>query len=220
MKLDIQKFELDESASWNCRELEALLPEVATAAQQLDDALDTLSDGLEQLDDNWYSENAEQFGNSFGNAFKSLIPEINSYVNSCGRAIVSAGEAYAAAGNTSFSGSWSQHDARACSATFNVTDSSGRRGANAGADVTFDSVTNEGMSGVTSALTHFTEVVNSSHSFSAENNTALSSSVSQCNQTIDNWHKNNTAEFRDDATLEIKNFLETSQGVSSSFTAK
>ena len=128
MRLDIQKFELDEEASWSCQELEALLPEVASAAKQLDSAMDSISDGLEQLDDNWYSEHAEEFGNSFGSAFKNLIPKVNEYVNSCGRAIVEAGQSYANDGGTSFSGSWSEQNARDCSATFNVTDGGGRRG--------------------------------------------------------------------------------------------
>ena len=46
-------------------------------------------------------------GESFVPQFKTFVVEVEDYVNSVRKAIVSAGQKYAAAGGDSFGGSWS-----------------------------------------------------------------------------------------------------------------
>lgn len=220
MKLNIKTFELSEEDSWRLGELENLLPAVQSAAKALDAALDTITDGLESLDDNWYSENAENFGNTFVNAYKNVITTTNEYVNSCGRAIVEAGQYWASKGGTSFGGSWSNAEARQTNSNFQVTDGAGSRGANPGSDSTFESVTGSGVDGVNSALNSFTDTVNSSRAFSTSNNAALAATVQSNNQAVANWHRNNTDGFKEIASKEIKGFISANDTVTSAFTAQ
>ena len=220
MKLDIKTYELSEEDSWRLGELQELLPAVQDAARRLDAALDTITDGIENLDDNWYSENAENFGNTFVNAYKNVITTTNEYVNSCGEAIVEAGRYWASKGNTSYDGSWAHAEARATNANFQVTDSAGSRGANTGSDATFESVTGEGVSGVESALSAFSNVVNSSRAFSTSNNAALSATVDANNEAVRNWHNNNTEGFKEIAKKEIKGFIDANSSVTSAFSSE
>ena len=217
IKLDIQKFELTQDASWSAQEAGELLATCSAKALNLTHAIDTVTIALEGLDDNWYSENAAKFGGEFVPAFKTFTQNTVEYINSCGNAIVTAARNYAATGGGSFGGSWSEKSAKPCSATFNVKDGAGRQGANPPAKGEFNTASTTGVADIKSTLAEFTSAVEASLAYSNSNMGALSGTVSQCNQQIATWQDDNTMAFNRLATNEIDNFVETGEQVTSAF---
>lgn len=219
MELNIQRFDLDQSESnWNPAHAEELLANVQSSGNNFSDAMDKVSYALEELDDNWYSDHANSWGNDFAPAFKSFTTNAQEYVNSAGQTLKAAGEAYASIDGSSFGGSWSDIAPHMNSAQFNAQDGSGRRGANDPAKSAFETASNSGIEGIKSALQAFTSAVSASAAYSNANMSALEGTVSDMNSRLESWQDENTQTFNQMATQEIQNYIDTNANVTTAFT--
>lgn len=221
MKLNIQKFGLGPDNSWNPTDASELLERLAEPAGAVRDALTKEVDALESLAENWYSDNANKFGELFVPAFNSFVDETVKYVNSIGTAIISAAETYSGVqASGEFTGRWETIDVRKVSKTFEIKDSAGRQGANTGADETFSNATTTVIEEIKSALQKFEDVANSTSAFSTDNVETLAGTLNQINTKINNWQDENMLEFNRIASEEIKSYIEANQAVNRQFTSQ
>ena len=106
LKLNIKRFDTD--LDYNPDQTESIMNTLNSEVPKIVEGIDTLTQAVTTLTENWRDGNAVDFGNVFTTPYKNLVKAVNTYVNSIGDFTQGAGKDYSEMYNVSWSGSYTE----------------------------------------------------------------------------------------------------------------